>query len=328
MAEVRDWLERINDIATGYVRSQVLFAAVEGHVFELLETPRSAEDVAAQRNWDRRGTRMLLDGLLALGLVEKQDGLYRNTPLASACLVPGGAAYQGHIIRHHMHGAPLWQRLGEAVRTGKGMRGERRERSPEELRDFILGMSDIAKFSVEEVLKAYDFSVYHSLLDAGGGPATYSIGFLNKYPNLQATVFDLPEVIPIAREQAGKAGLEGRMSFLPGDLNKDDLGEGYDLVLVSNIIHSLSPDQNRALVRKCYEAMISGGLLVIKDFLVDNERTGPPFSLLFALRMLLGTGAGDAYTFAEVEQWTHNAGFRTGRALDLTAQSRLWLAEK
>jgi len=245
------------------------------------------------------------------------------------CLVPGREAYQGDIIRHTRSGWETWSRLEESVRTGAGVPREGGGgRTPEDLRNFILGMSNIAVLSAQDVLSALDLSRYRHVLDVGGGPATYSIAFLQAHAETKATLFDLPDVVEIAREQVTGAGLLDRFAFTPGDYNTDALGEGYDLVFVSNIIHSLGDDQNRALIKKCHDALAAGGTLIIKDFLVDDDRTGPAFSLVFALHMLIHTGVGDTYTAAEVDAWTRAAGFGEGRLVNITPQTRLWVVEK
>lgn len=325
--DVRDCVQRVNDLARGFMASQVLFEANEAGIFALLEEKHSADDIAKIVNWHPRSTRMLLDGLVALGLVKKSGSMYVNLPTAAACLVPGKPAYQGHIIQHMKHISHAWARMGESLRSGTGVRNED-ERPAQELRAFILGMNDIAKFSACELLAALDLSGYSHMLDLGGGPATYPITFLQAHPAMNATVFDRPDVVEIGREEVARAGLEKRVSFIPGDMTKDEFGAGYDFVLISNIIHSFGPDMNIEILRKCYRAMKSGGRIVIKDFLVDNDRSGPAFGLMFALNMLVGTEAGDTYTFANIEQWATAAGFVSGHAIDLTPQSRLWIAEK
>lgn len=325
---VQEHVQVVNNIVRGFMQSEILFAANNAGVFSHLEVPRSAEDIAETVGWDARATRILLDGLVALKLIEKSNGLYRNTPSASACLVPGGAAYQGHIIRHLEHVARRWARLEEPMRTGVGVDVDKNDRPPEELRAFILGMSDIARLSAREVLNAIDLSSYRHFLDIGGGPATYPITFLKAHPGMRATVFDLPPVIEIGREQVREAGIEDRVSFLPGDITKDAYGSGYDLVLISNIIHSFGPADNLAMIRKCHDAMTPGGLLIVKDFVVENDRSGPPYGLIFAINMLVGTREGDTYTYAEIAEWTRAAGFGEGRIVDLTPQSRMWLVNK
>ncbi|MFA6242623.1 MAG: methyltransferase [Candidatus Hydrogenedentales bacterium] len=325
---IREYGNALNALSNGFIHSQILFTAHRANAFAQLEEPRTAEEVARILGLDPRATRMLLDGLLALKLVEKSHGRYSNGPAATACLVPGKPHYQGHILEHNANYWDICPKLIDAVRTGEPVRGPGASRTPEELRAFILGMRDIGAMSAQEMLRAMDLSRYRHVLDVGGGPATYSIAFLKAHPEMRATEFDRPEVIEIAREQVAEAGVAGRFSFLPGDIATDAFGSGYDLVLVSNIIHSFSPDGNRAMVRKCYDALDSGGTLIIKDFLVDNDRSGPAFSLIFALRMLLATGEGDTYTFDEVASWTKEAGFGKGEIVDLTPQTRLWVVTK
>jgi 2-polyprenyl-3-methyl-5-hydroxy-6-metoxy-1,4-benzoquinol methylase len=324
----RQHANAVSQLANGYKHALILFAAHDAGVFPFLRAPRSAEEVAAEAGWDARAARMLLDALTGMGLLEKQDRRYVNAALASACLVPEGPAYQGHILRHTRGGLEGWLRLEESLRTGEAAPRERQERSPGELRDFILGMSDIAKMSAREMLDHVEVSPFREMLDVGGGPGTYSHVFLEANPDLRATVFDLPDVIAIAREEAAKAGLAGRMSFIEGDYAVDDVGSGYDLVLASNIIHSLSEEQASGLIRTCAGAMAPGGLLIVKDFFVENDRTGPEFALIFALHMLIHTGVGDTYTKAQVREWTRQAGLRDVALAKLTPQTGLWMARK
>ena len=326
--ETRDFVNRLNQIARGYQHAQILFAGLRAGIFEHLETPCTPEEAAQRIGWSPRGTRMLLDGLVAIDLVLNRAGLYQNTPIASACLIPGSPADQTHILIHSANSYEVWGRLDAALCAGHAYNRERHNRPPEELRAFILGMADLTRHAAPEVLKAVDLSPYRKLLDVGTGPGAFSIAFLNAHPRLRATLFDLPPVIAIAREQVASAGLLERVEFTAGDITTDAFSTGHDVVFVSNIIHSFNSENNRALVRKCYGALQSGGLLIIKDFLVDTYRTGPAFSLVFALHMLVNTGEGDTYTCEEVASWTDAAGFKPGRFVDLGYASRLWLAEK
>ena len=248
--------------------------------------------------------------------------------MASACLVSGKPGYQGNIVSHIGNTLPQWTHIEETLCTGQAQRSERAQRTPEELRAFILGMDDIGRTSARDMLGVIDLSRYRNLLDVGGGPATYTITFLEAHPEMMGNVFDRPDVLEIAREQVQRAGLGERVAYRPGDLTCDALGAGYDLILVSNIIHSYSPETNRRLVRNCFAALQPGGTLIIKDFLTDNDRSGPAFSLMFALRMLLACGEGDTYSFANVQSWTDDAGFAAGRVVDLTPQTRLWVVDK
>jgi len=327
LQQLREWTGKISSIASGYKISQILYTAFNAGVFELLDAPQSPSDVAKTLNWSERGTAMLLDGLLALELVTKKDNCYQNTEAASACLVNTGNAYQGHILRHNLNSINDWLALPDRVRTGTcGPYGE--NRSGEPLRDFILGMKDIATISAREVLQTLDLSPYKHILDLAGGPASYAIAFLQANPDMNATLFDKPEVIEIAQEQVDAAVLGNRFAYIAGDCMADDLGGGYDLVFMSNIIHSFSAKENAALVRRVYEALVPGGAILIKDFIMENDRSGPAFGLIFALHMLVHTPAGGTYTYDEIKGWTDAAGFINGTATALTPQTRLWLAHK
>jgi SAM-dependent methyltransferase len=327
MSDLHEFTAHISEMANAYKQSQLLFTAVEGDVFSLLESPTSAGSVAQARGWSEHGTTLLLDALVALGLVTKQDGLYRNSPAAAACLVPGKPAYQGAIIRHTQNSWEPWSRLPEAVRTGTGI-VHGRQRDPRELRDFILGMNNIAMLSAPDLLEHVDIAPFRHLLDLGGGPGTYTITFLQANPNLRATLMDFPDVVEIAREQVAAAGMEDRVDFLKGDGTSDALGAGYDLILVSNVVHILGPDENAALIKKCFDALEPGGMLLLKDFFTDPGHTGPPYSLIFAVHMLLHTEAGRTYSTDEVRAWTDAAGFAEGELKTLTPKTRLWLVRK
>lgn len=328
MHDIRNLTNTIGRISSGFIDSFVLFAANKANVFALLDSPMDSQGVAEQLGWPVRTTRMLLDGLVAIDLLVKSGGNYLNTELAATCLVPGRPHYQGHIIQHNANSASLWLRLGESLKTGNPVRATGEERSPDELRAFILGMSDIGRLSAREMIEAVDLTRCTNLLDVGGGPGTYALTFLDACPRMRATIFDRPDVLDIAREQAEAAGLSSRVSFQPGDLTTDALGQDFDVILVSNIIHSYSEAANRILVRKCFDALVPSGMLIVKDFLTDDDRNGPAYSLLFALRMLVANGEGDTYSCSEVASWTEEAGFTSGRRIDLTPQTRLWIVVK
>ena len=325
----RELVNKLNILSRGFQHSQILFCAIRQDVFSLLEHPATPDSVAVTRSLSPRGARMLLDGLVAVGLVQNLgDGRYQNTPEATLCLVPGAPHDQTHIILHHANAYENYGRIDEAVRTGGPVKAESGGRTPEELRAFILGMADLTRTTMEAMLEAVDLSGRRRLLDVGTGPGAYSIALLRAYPEMRATLFDMPPVMTITREQVAAAGLTARCTFREGDLRKDGFGDGYDLILVSNIIHSFGAEVNADLVRKCFEALAPGGLLILKDFLLDPGRTGPAFGLIFALHMMLHTEEGDTFTQEEVAAWTDAAGFLPGRLIDLGYASRLWIVEK
>jgi len=144
----------------------------------------------------------------------------------------------------------------------------------------------------------------------------------------EAVIFDLPEVIPLAEEQIQRRGLSRRVRTAPGDYLRDELSGDNDLVLLSNIIHSLAPEENLELLRKINRAILPGGRLVLKDFILDEDRTGPLFATLFAINMLVSVPDGDTYTLEEITDWLVRAGFEPGERFALARHSSVIIARK
>ncbi len=317
----------IDRMAQGFIASHVLFVANEQKLFAFLTQPRTVEEVARKSGWPMRSAQKMLDALIATRLLEKTDGAYRNSPIAETCLVPGGPNYQGHIIRHLQDIAPLWLNLSDMLRTGQGTPIYNQQHN-ESLNAYILAMDDLAKPVLGRVLDELDLTNAGHMLDLGCGPATYAMAFLRRHPDLRATVFDQPHVLDITVPRIREAGLESRCATRGGNMLHDDIGTGYDCIFISNIIHFFEPRKNVELFAKCRNALNPGGVLAVKDFILDDERTGPPYALMFGLHMLLGTSEGATYSTAEIEDWGCEAGFQPGRAVPLDPQSRLWMAVK
>jgi ubiquinone/menaquinone biosynthesis C-methylase UbiE len=146
------------------------------------------------------------------------------------------------------------------------------------------------------------------VLDVGGGSGAFAVAFVRAGKGVTATVFDLPVVLPLTQKYVSAERLTDRIELVAGDYTRDELPGGYDLVFLSAIIHSNSPDQNRDLMRKCARALNPMGSLVVQDFIMDENRTVPPGGAFFALNMLVGTAAGDTYTESEIRDWMEEAG--------------------
>jgi SAM-dependent methyltransferase len=154
------------------------------------------------------------------------------------------------------------------------------------------------------------------------------MAFARARRGITAVVFDLPDVVPLTRGYIQAEGLSAEVETTAGDYLRDPIGTGYDLVFMSAVIHSNSPDENRLLFRKAAEALVPGGRLVVVDFLMEEDRSGPPQAALFALNMLVGTPAGDTYTESEVRSWMAEAGFRDMRRIDSATGTNLVIGTK
>lgn len=301
----------ILEMAVAFQKSRVLLTAYELDVFTVVgERNRSSAEVAQALGTAGRATDRLLNALCALGLLEKRAERFSNTPLAFRSLVRGKPDFMAGL-KHVAHLWETWSTLTQAVRQGRSVVARPvDERGTEWLRAFIAAMHWRACQHAPDVVAALDLSGVSRVLDVGGGSGAYAMAFVRAKADLTAVVFDLFNVIPLTEEYIRQAGLSDRVKTVVGNYEVDPLGSGFDLVFLSAIIHSNSPDQNRALIRKGVEALTPNGQLVVQDFIMDEDRTSPAFGALFALNMLVGTEAGDTYTESEVRHWMEEAALR------------------
>lgn len=321
--------EQLNQLVRGFQPARVVLTAVELDLFApLLNGPRSAAEIAAERNTHPPSTARVLDALASLDVLRKDGGRYTLHEDVRPFLDPAGPGYQGDILRHSLHLWDSWSQLTECVRSGgPAPRNPDRDEAATR-RAFICGMANIARGSALELANAVDFTDDRRLLDVGGGPGTYALTLAEAYADLRATIFDFPEVLTIAREQIAAHGLEDRVSVQPGNALEDAYGKDYDTVLMSNLIHAFGAGEIRAAFRLAFDALRPGGRLLVKDFLVDESRTRPVFSALFGINMLVNTPHGDVYTRDELDGWLAEAGFGSVSALDLARNSTVLIAMK
>ncbi len=284
--------------------SRVILTASNYHVFDHLEDRMNARALAHKIRADRRATEILLDALTGMGLLRKEKSGYVNTPSSSKFLVSTSEYYQGDIIRHADRMWDSWSNLDRVIKTGKPCRGKRDHES------FILGMHNLSELKAGKVLSAIGLRGVNTALDLGGGPGTYAIEMAKK--NIQITLFDAPETEKYAKKVIRSAGLKtGAITFVGGDFFSDDIGKEYDLILVSQICHAYSERKNIMLMRKCRKALRGKGRVVIHEFLVNEKKTEPLWSALFAINMLVHTDGGRTYTPGEMKTWLLKAGFST-----------------
>jgi cyclopropane fatty-acyl-phospholipid synthase-like methyltransferase len=165
-------------------------------------------------------------------------------------------------------------------------------------------------------------------LDVGGGSGAYSIAFVRRSERIRATVFDLPQVIPLTKKYIEREGLSDRVDTIAGDYTQDHLGKGYDLVFLSQVIHSNSFDENTELMAKAASALNPGGQVVIQDFIMSEDRVSPSMGAIFALNMLVATSAGDTYTESEVRRMMAQAGLSSVKRLDTDFNTALIIVKK
>jgi predicted O-methyltransferase YrrM len=292
-------LKYLNDLTWTYRASRILQVATGLQIFTYLDNKAlSCEKLAALSSTKSDVLEKVLIACTAMGLLKKTGSDYQNSNLSETYLVKGKPLYQGDIISHSAKAWDFWNDLPNDILQ----QPPRPEDSLDTHRNFILGMHNITVAGRARLfLDNIDLSGRKQLLDVGGGPGTYSILACKKYPELKAIVFDLPETIAIAQAIVKEQGVADRISFSRGSWETDDFGRDNDVVLMSNVLHG-SNSQAQMKLLKAYNSLISGGLLVIQEFLLNNSETGPLIPALF--NVMVG-----AYSENELISIIEEAGF-------------------
>ncbi len=319
----------LNERIRAFQESRVILTALELDVFTNLGDGAAAEALAAKLGTDARATEMLLNVLAAMGLLAKQETVFRNTPIAVRYFCAASPDNARPALLHTAHLWPRWSRLTDCVRAGTGVSPQEVGiRGAEWTEAFIAAMHRNATERAPSVVRAVGAAGIRRMLDVGGGSGAYSIAFAKANTALIADILDLAAVVPIARQHVDEAGVADRVKIGAGDLRSDALGRDYDLVFVSAICHMLDPEENLDLLRRCHAATAPGGRIVIQDFILEPDKTAPKWAALFALNMLVGTRAGSSYSELEYSAWLTRAGFRDIRRVRLPGPAGLMIASR
>ena len=306
-------------LATAFWGFKTLATAIDMDLFTRFSTsPMSPQELAQWFRIEERPAEMLLTGCAGLGLLCKQNGRYCNTPLAEKFLVRAGRYYFGgfvSMLNRRLYSG--WDKLPEALSTNRPTTWDPDKQSslfegadPAMMQTFWQAMHSLSTFTARALGEAVDFNAFRKLLDVGGGSGAFDIELCLRYPNLSATVYDLPFVTEIAKGKVAEAGLADRITTRSGDFFADPKYPPHDVILLSMIMHDWSEQEDRAILRKCYEALPPGGVVLISELLVNDEKTGPAPAALMSLNMLIETVGGRNYTPAEYRAWLEDIGFR------------------
>jgi acetylserotonin O-methyltransferase len=324
--------EPILDLNEAFRRSKTMFAAVSLGVFDRLhESPATADVMAQHLNANPDATGRLLDACAALGLLHKKDGVYSNEAAATAYLVTSSPHSLSGYIRYSDEALyPMWGDLAGAVREGAprwkqtfGLDGPIFSsffRNEQAMRDFARGMHGVGMLTSPKVAAAFELGRFHRLADLGGATGHLAITACELYPELRGTVFDLPQVAELAREQVDFSPARDRIDIVAGDFFEDQLPEA-DLYALGRILHDWSDDKIGLLLRKILERLPSGGALLIAEKLLNEDGVGPTGANMQSLNMLVVT-EGTERSLTQYERLLREAGFgdvegrRTGTPLD------------
>ncbi|HUU20402.1 MAG TPA: methyltransferase [Sedimentisphaerales bacterium] len=303
--------QEVLEVARSFQPACVLTAAAALDVFSPLhEKPMTAQALACELGTDPRATAILLDALVALEFLTKQESSYSVPDNIAKLLTEKSDNNVLPMVRHLANCLRRWARLSEVTQTGKpaecgsSIRGEAADQT-----DFIAGMHNISESIADGVVKRLLPLNFDHLLDIGGASGTWTIAFLRAVPEAKATLFDLPAVISMAEQRFAEAGLGNRVTLVAGDFYTDELPDGADIAWLGAICHQNSREQNRTLFAKVHKALKDGGAVVIRDVVMDPSHTSPEGGALFAVNMLVASERGGTYTFDEYRQDLTDAGF-------------------
>ena len=314
--------DRLDQMIRGYMPSRCILTALELDIFTAVGDGANAEQIGARIHANARAVAMLLNALVALGLLSKSGDDYKNTAESARFIVQGSKDNHRNGLLHTANIWHRWSTLTDAVRTGTRIPVDYDD-TPEWTRNFIAGMQRNAKARAPLVVKALGTAGVRRILDLGGGSGAYSIAFAKACPDVQCEILDIPEVVPLTSEYVSQAGVSAQVSLRAGDMLQDDFGSGYDLIMLNAICHMFSEEQNQDIFRRAHQALARNGRLVVQDFILNPDKTGPQHAALFSLNMLVATEAGASYSELEYTNWMNAAGFTDVRRIDLPGPSDL-----
>ncbi len=313
------------ELIEAFRRSKIMFAGVSLGIFDALAAgPMAPEALASRLNCHSDSLRRLLESLCGLGLVIANDGQFGNTAAADQYLTSGSDhRMTGYINYSNRVMWPMWSNLEDAIREGThrwqqtyGWDGPIFSsffNTEETMREFLMGMHGFGMMTSPQVVSAIDLSRFKHLVDLGGATGHLAIAACRRYPSLCATVFDLPNAIPLAREIVGETDVTSRIDFHGGDFFADELPPA-DLYSLGRILHDWSDEKIEVLLRKIFAALPSGGALLVGEKIVNESKDGPRWAQLQDINMLIVT-EGRERSLSEYETLLTEVGF-----VDVTAR--------
>jgi hypothetical protein len=315
--------DRIMQVGLGFWASKVLLSAVEMQVFtELAKHPEPLAQLSGRLGLHPRSAHDFLDALVALGFLERKDGVYSNTPETDLFLDKRKPSYIGGMLEmanQRLFGH--WSHLTAALRTGE-LQNEARGggenpfvamyADPARLRGFLKAMTGVSHGANMTIARKFPFKDYKTVVDVGPAQGDLITQVALANPHLRGYGFDLPEVGPIFEDYIAENGVADRVRFCPGSFFEMPIPSA-DVVMMGHILHDWDLPTKKMLIRKAYEALPSGGAFVVYEAIIDDDRSKNAFGLMMSLNMLIETAGGFDYTGADCVGWMQEAGFHSMR---------------
>jgi hypothetical protein len=316
-------MDHIMQVGLGFWASKTLLSAVEMELFtELAKHPETSAELSARLRLHPRSAHDFLDALVSLNFLERRDGTYYNTPSTDLFLDKRKPSYIGGILEMASHRLyPFWGNLTTALRTGQpqneasqggGGLFDALYADPDRLRGFLKAMTGISRGANMAIAKKFPWAEYKSAVDVGTAQGDLITQVALANPHIAGLGFDLPEVGPIFEDYIVENRLSGRVCFRSGSFFDCPIPKA-DVVMMGHILHDWNLEEKTMLIRKAYEALPTGGALVVYESIIDDDRSKNSFGLLMSLNMLIETPGGFDYTGSDCMGWMKEAGFRNTR---------------
>jgi hypothetical protein len=330
--------DAIMQLGTAFWASKTLLSAVELGLFTDLAAngPARVEELRERLGLHRRSARDFFDALVALGMLEREDGIYRNTPATDLFLDRAKPSYVGGMLE--MGNARLfgfWNSLTEGLRTGEPQNEAKSGgdifdaiySDPDTLSGFAKAMTGISIGAAHALSAAFPWERHETVIDIGCAEGCVPVQLARDHAHLGGGGFDLPPIGPLFDDYVSRAGLGDRLSFHGGDFFNDPL-PGADVLIMGHILHDWNEQEKRTLLDKAHAALPDGGALIVYEAIIDDERRENVFGLLMSLNMLIETRGGFDYTAADCQGWMRDAGFRETYAQPLIGPDSMVVAIK
>lgn len=316
-------MDHILQVGLGFWASKTLLSAVELELFtELAKHPETLSELSARLALHPRSARDFLDALVALNFLERRDGHYYNTPSTDLFLDKRKPSYVGGMLEMaNSRLYPFWGNLTLALRTGEPQNEARNGDAdpfkllyadPETLRTFLKAMTGISRGANVAIAKQFPWQQYKSAVDVGTAQGDLIVQVALANPHISGVGFDLPAVGPIFEDYTAANGLSSRVQFRPGSFFDAPIPQA-DVVMMGHILHDWNLEEKKLIIARAYDALPSGGALVVYESIIDDDRSQNAFGLLMSLNMLIETPGGFDYTGADCTGWMKDAGFRETR---------------
>jgi len=308
------------DLLEAFRRSKTMFAAVELGVFDLLKNPKPLIAIAEELRCERVAMMTLLDSCVAFGLLTRTGDDYANTPVAETYLTQDSPRRMtGYIHYSNRVMWKMWANLEDAIRDGSNRWKQTFDfdgpifshffRTDEAMKEFLMGMHGFGMITSPHVVNAFDLSRFKVVADLGGATGHLAIAACQRYSQMHGIVFDLPHALDLAKDMVAKSGVSNRMQVLGGDFFEDALPKA-DLYALGRIVHDWSETKIRTLLAKIFEALPSGGGLLIGEKIIWEDRSGPRWALMQSLNMIICT-EGLERTLSQYATLLKDAGFNS-----------------